>query len=185
MVDDKNERLNRDDWLRASLDLCTSGIEQVKIAARAADMGVTSGSFYWHFKNRRELLEALLGYWEHEMTDVAMDTARRFPGTAQERIYRLMEGVMTNSFARYDLTIWLWAQSDAEVAKVFQRVLTKRFEFAAWMFAQVGFQPEQAEARGRMMVVYLMGESTLVPDSMTRRKQDLRIKHAILIAPEV
>jgi len=184
MVGDKNERLSRDDWLRAALELCTSGIDQVKIAPLAADMGVTTGSFYWHFKNRRELLEALLAYWEREMTDVAIDAARGFPGAPEERIYLLMEGVMTNSFARYDLPIWHWAQSDAEVAKVFQRVLTKRFEFAAWMFAEVGFQPKQAEVRGRMMVVYLMGESTLVPDSMTRRKQDLRIKHAILMAPE-
>ena len=102
MVSDKNERLSRDDWLRAALELCLSGIDQVKIAPLAADMGVTTGSFYWHFKNRRELLEALLDYWEREMTDVAIDAARHFPGTAPERIYGLMEGVMSNSFARYD-----------------------------------------------------------------------------------
>ena len=63
MVAEKNQRLSRDDCLRAALRLCTSGIDQVKIAPLAADMGVTTGSFYWHFKNRRELLEVLLDYW--------------------------------------------------------------------------------------------------------------------------
>ena len=146
-------------------------------------MGVTTGSFYWHFKNRRELLEALLEYWEREMTDVAIAAARQFPGPPEERIHGLMEGVMSNSFARYDLPMWHWAQSDDKVAEVFQRVLSKRFEFAAWMFSEAGFPPEQAKARGRMMVIYLMGESTLVPDSMARRKEDLRLNHAILMAP--
>ena len=37
------------------------------------------------------------------------------------------------------------------------------------MFAEAGFLKEQAEIRGRMMVVYMMGESTLIPDSMMKR----------------
>ena len=52
------------------------------------------------------------------------------------------------------------------------------------MFEQAGFSEEQAEIRGRMMVVYMMGESTLVNDSMGKRLKQLKAKHAILMAPE-
>lgn len=184
MVGARAKRLTRNDWLKAGLDLCEKGIDAVKVAPLAADMGVTTGSFYWHFKNRRELLDALLDYWEREMTDAAIKVARGYEGSPTDRILDLMEGVMTEKLARYDLAIWHWARSDSKARRVFNRVVKKRFEFAAWMFAEAGFSKEQAEIRGRMMVVYMMGESTLVPDSMARRKESLKLNRAVLTAPE-
>ena len=180
----KSARLARDDWLKSALKICEKGIDRVKVAPLAKELGVTTGSFYWHFRNRRELLDALLTYWEREMTDKAIEAARRFPGTPAERIFFIMETVMTHSLARYDLPIWQWAQSDKAANRVFRRVLKKRFSFAAWMFEQAGFSAEQAKVRGRLMVVYMMGESTLVGGSAGKRKALLRAKHNVLLAPE-
>jgi hypothetical protein len=50
------------------------------------------------------------------------------------------------------------------------------------MFAEAGFSKQEAEARGRMMVVYMMGESTLVPGSMSESLEALRRQHATLTA---
>jgi AcrR family transcriptional regulator len=181
----KKKRLTRDDWLKAALDLSEIGIDAVKVAPLAERMGVTTGSFYWHFKNRQELLEALLDYWEREMTDAAIDAARHFAGSPVDRILYLMESVMLGNLARYDRSIWHWAQSDADANRVFKRALKKRFSFAAWMFSEAGFSKRQAEIRGRMMAVYMMGESTLIPDSMATRKAALRLEHKVLTAPEL
>jgi hypothetical protein len=51
------------------------------------------------------------------------------------------------------------------------------------MFVEAGFSKIQAESRGRLMVVYLMGESTLIPDAPRKRKKMLRLKHEILTHP--
>ena len=48
------------------------------------------------------------------------------------------------------------------------------------MFVEAEFSETQAEARGRMMVVYMMGESTLIPDEPSKRKELLKLKHEIL-----
>jgi AcrR family transcriptional regulator len=184
MVQAHKKRLRRNDWLKAALRLSEKGIDAVKVKPLAEDMGVTTGSFYWHFKDRRELLESLLSYWERETTDVAIEAARRFTGSPAARIRHLMEMVTAKNLARYDLPVWHWAQSDARARRVFNRVLRKRFEFATWMFAEAGFAREQAEIRGRMMVTYMMAESTLIPGSMAKRKESLKLKHAILIAPQ-
>ena len=181
MVKTKSNRLSREDWIRGALELlCTAGVEKVKIVPLAEHLGVTSGSFYWHFSNRRQLYDELLGYWEREMTDKAIETAKQFAGPPKDRILRLMEQVMATGMARYDLAVWHWAQSDEAVQTVFQRTLDKRFAFAAWMFRQAGFSKIQAETRGRMMVVYMMGESTLIPDAPDKRKRRLKLKHKIL-----
>ena len=107
MVDEKNKRLNQESWIRGALELLiTTGVEGLKIVLLAEYLGVTSGSFYWHFKNRRELYDALLDYWDKEMTDAAIEAGNSFVGLPEERIWNLMEQVMGAGFARYDLAIW-------------------------------------------------------------------------------
>lgn len=181
MLNKKVDRLGRADWIRGALEfLIASGIESVKIVPLADHLGVTSGSFYWHFKNRLELHYALLDYWEREMTDTAIEAARDFEGLPKDRIWLLLENVMSAGLARFDLAIWHWAQSDLAAQAVFKRTLGKRFKFATWMFKEAGFSKIQAEARGRLMVIYMMGESTLLPDSPSKRKNLLRLKYDIL-----
>jgi AcrR family transcriptional regulator len=59
--------LNRNDWLKvARKALLSRGVEAVQVAKLARNLHVTRGSFYWHFKNRAQLLEALLREWEEE-----------------------------------------------------------------------------------------------------------------------
>lgn len=178
------QHLDGEDWLQGAMELSLNGIDHVKIAPLATKLGVTTGSFYWHFKNRKELLAELLKYWEHEMTDSAIIAARQFTGPPADRILTLMKTVMARGLARYDLPVWQWAQSDPDARRVFKRALKKRFEFAAWMFTQAGFSKTQAEIRGRMMVIYMMGESTLIPDPMAKREQYVEMKHKILMSPE-
>ncbi len=115
------------------------------------------------------------------MTDAAIVTAKGFEGTPLERILNLMVQVMETGMARYDLAIWHWAQTDESVKVIFHRTLEKRFAFATWMYKAAGFTPAQAEIRGRMMVVYMMGESTLVPGTPDKRKRQLRMKFEVLI----
>ena len=63
-------RKTKNDWLIAALNLLeTSGHEGVIIEHLAASMHTAKSSFYWHFKNRNELLNALLTYWSEEYTE--------------------------------------------------------------------------------------------------------------------
>ena len=114
------------------------------------------------------------------MTEAAVEAAIKFEGSPEKRIWKLMEQVMETGLARYDLAIWHWAQSDSAANEVFQRALERRFTFAKWLFEQAGFSKVQAEARGRMMVVYMMGESTLIADAPGDREERLRVKYEML-----
>ena len=155
----------------------------MQITVLAKRLRVTRGSFYWHFRDRQELLDALLEYWEREMTGSAVEAASAFEGTPSDRILGLMEFVTTRNLARYDLAIWHWAQTDSKARRVFRRTIKNRFAFSARLFEQAGFPKKQAEVRGRMMVTYMMAESTLVPDTVANRKKALKLQHAVLTAP--
>jgi len=54
------------DWAEAALQLIAeAGLGALTVETLAARLGVTKGSFYWHFKGRSELLADALGRWEH------------------------------------------------------------------------------------------------------------------------
>ncbi len=158
----KSERnsVNREDWLRETLvALRESGVGGVKIVSIARRMELTSGSFYWHFKNLQDLLDAVLDHWEHALTDHIIQDAVNCTGSPIDRIYQLMEQVIVEGAAEVDSAISVWSKSDEQVKAIFERTVKRRFEFATWMFSQAGFGEAEAKVRGRMMVAYLMGES--------------------------
>ncbi|MEO0504098.1 MAG: TetR/AcrR family transcriptional regulator, partial [Pseudomonadota bacterium] len=60
-----NIKVTRQDWMNAALAVLKSGgVEAVKVADLAAQLQVSRSSFYWYFKNRTDLLDALLAHWE-------------------------------------------------------------------------------------------------------------------------
>jgi len=70
--------LTAEDWVRAALRaLAKGGVGAVAVEPLAQQLGVTKGSFYWHFPTRDALLSAALEHWEKESTEaviVAVDT---------------------------------------------------------------------------------------------------------------
>ena len=181
MEKQKRPRLSREDWLRETLKILQQrGVDGVKIVVIAERMGVTSGSFYWHFKNLRDLLDCLLEYWERELTDAVMDAAKTYSGPPEERILNLMLQVIEEDAAAYDHAISIWARNETSANEVFKRTLRKRFDFARWMFKQSGFSNQQASIRGRLMVAYLMGESATDLKSDANWKARIGEKHKLL-----
>ena len=59
---------------KAALEvLYSEGIGKVSIVRIARDLGVTSGSFYWHFKDRSDLLRSLLDFWVQSQTEAIIE----------------------------------------------------------------------------------------------------------------
>ncbi len=63
-------RLSADDWEQGALDLIAAqGVGAVTVESLAKQLGVTKGSFYWHFPTREALLKAAFDRWEKQSTD--------------------------------------------------------------------------------------------------------------------
>ena len=113
--------LGREDWLRAArLALLRGGVEAVRVEKIARDLGVTKGSFYWHFKDRDELLELLLCEWESEVPEMLSEVGL---GAGSEKIRRLMRlveqraNLSEEGEAPSDAAIFAWASVDRKVAR--------------------------------------------------------------------
>ncbi|MEL7240918.1 MAG: TetR/AcrR family transcriptional regulator [Cyanobacteria bacterium J06629_18] len=177
-----NIKLGRKDWVEQGLKVLGEfGVEAVKVEPLAKSMNVTKGSFYWHFKNRRELLEALLQEWVNSQTEGIIQQVDTKDGDANTKLMHLFELAIQDD-GKVENAIRAWATNDVKAANILESVDLHRLEYTRDLFLQVGFSGIDAMVRARMAYYTLVvGEFTVG----TRMNQDerlleARLQHAIL-----
>jgi AcrR family transcriptional regulator len=133
---DKAPRLSANDWAQGALDLIAEqGGAAVAVEPLARRLGVTKGSFYWHFPSREALLRAALERWEQrELEEVfAQLEGIEDPRSRLEQLFRLV-GTQTASHAIYSEL--LKAMDHAVVQPVMQRVSARRMDWLTLAYRQ-------------------------------------------------
>jgi len=146
-------------WTQAGLEaLRKGGVAGVRVERLAEDIGLTKGSFYWHFRGRGELLEALLDFWAREMTEAEFERISEVKGGVVPRLLTLAEEVLDKGMGRYDPAVRAWARADRKVAAAVALVDRRRVRALAGFFEEGGFAPAEARTRARLFYTFLLGE---------------------------
>ncbi|MEP5765950.1 MAG: TetR/AcrR family transcriptional regulator [Halieaceae bacterium] len=183
---DKKSRVSRDAWLQAGLDvLVTQGMEAVKIDHLARSLGVAKTGFYWHFKNRSALLDAMLDFWEREYTEVISGNQQIASLPPAARLEAISEMVDANRLTEYDLAIAHWARYDEEAARVLDEAYSVRMEFVSRAFRELGFRGEELEMRTRLFVCYHSNAAQMFGEKVTARDKRIRVLRNRLMIQEL
>ncbi|MBY8975019.1 TetR/AcrR family transcriptional regulator [Rhodobacteraceae bacterium NNCM2] len=155
-----NTKVSREDWLNHAMEiLIDSGVEQVKILTVSAHLGVSRSSFYWYFKNREELLQALLEKWERSNTGVIRAQAALPARTITGAICNLfLSFIGLDGFNhRLDFAIREWARRSEEVSELVHRTDQTRLAIIAGLFETHGYAPDEAVMRARILYYMQIG----------------------------
>ena len=113
------KRVSKEQWLTKALEaLESSGIEAVKIDRLAKGLGISRSGFYWHFKNRQDLLEHLLDYWVRRYTGILTDNPDVAKLDPKKRLLTTMKMIRDKHLTKLDLAMTSWAKSDSKIRKV-------------------------------------------------------------------
>ncbi|MDX9706010.1 MAG: TetR/AcrR family transcriptional regulator [Azospira sp.] len=161
-------QLDRNDWIEGAIDiLAEQGIAGLRVEVLAKNFGVTKGSFYWHFKDRQDLLDAVLEVWkEGRLRDIEKQTTVT-PGNEVAQIHHVIEvygAVRNRKGMSIELAVRDWARHDARVAAEVEAVDTYRLECTRRIFAQLGFPDDEARARSILVFAYVFGHSLMAYD---------------------
>ena len=157
----KRPRVSRRDWIEAAYEeLIRAGATGVGINALAARLGVTKGSFYWHFRDRSELLQALLDRWAHERTGEVLTLALGTTSDPRERLRRIL--VLGREVAPLDRAMRLWAQHDPSAAEAVRHADRTLLSHLAGCLTALGFPEADARRRALLMLRTWVG-GYLVP----------------------
>jgi AcrR family transcriptional regulator len=149
--------LQPDDWIRAAFArLSAQGVESVRVEILARDLGATKGSFYWHFKDREDLLSRMLLQWEEEEMRWLEETPEINSGAAA-RWALFVERSASPDRARLEVSFRAWARRDERIAGRIATIEAKRRAHIVSVLRDVGFTPSSAERWSEVALLVYLG----------------------------
>ncbi|HET9643684.1 MAG TPA: TetR/AcrR family transcriptional regulator [Burkholderiaceae bacterium] len=176
-------------WVDAATGLLVDkGIDSVSVDVLARMLGVTRGSFYWHFKDRDDLLRNVLQAWREAATD---QLTGRFehnesdPRTLVKELLSLpFRGRSAQRAARIELAIRGWARRDPVARQAVDDADARRLSYIAQVFSSLGFPIAEARARAFMLYAYELAESLLSGQGSAVQKSERRVfVEGLLLTP--
>lgn len=157
--------LTAEAWAEAALEVIASdGFDAVAIEPLARQLGVTKGSFYWHFSNREALLRAALQRWEKaETVDIL---ARAGPESdPYQRIVKLFKAA-NSSYRAGRLYLAIAAAEDKPMVQVFvRRVSEQRLQYLFDCYRALGYGTALARHWARFAYATYMGNLQISRDT--------------------
>jgi AcrR family transcriptional regulator len=178
-------RTPRTSWIDEGLRaLAAGGPDAVRIETLAQALGVTKGGFYWHFDDRRALLEEMLDTWERVMIDEVIERIEGEGGDARAKLQRLFVlALLSDELLGIELAIRDWARREKTVAKRLRRVDNRRMDYMRSLFGAFCPDEDDVEVRCLLSMSLFVGNHFIAADHGDRsRKHVLRLALRDLLA---
>jgi AcrR family transcriptional regulator len=180
----KPQRLDRETWLAVALDFLAQTGGRLRIAELVEHLGVSKGSFYWHFRDREDFVRSVLDYWARQFTNIVAETIDGIEDGPEQRLLAVMEMVVFQRLARYDVAMRALAAEEPLAAQSVQRVDQFRLDYARSLFLDMGFTNEEATMRAQTFIGFHSVEPSIISDESQEEMQDIiRRRHAFFVKP--
>lgn len=175
-----DERLSAKDWLDQGLKtLVKSGFTALKADPLAKAMGVSRGSFYWHFADVGAYHDALLAYWREIAVERIITDIESIPdyGDALPRLLKRVFGIKPPT----EMAMRGWATHNPAVRKALQAIDVRRMSYVQSLLEKSGLPPDAASARTQVLYWAFVGFA-LAEKPLSPAQQDAVIAELIGIA---
>jgi AcrR family transcriptional regulator len=157
--------LDREAWIKGAIAIMAEhGTEQLRVEILAKRLGVTKGSFYWHFKDRRDLQDAVLAFWrDGRIRDIRKQTQALAGGEAAALLHTIevYSSARNRKGIAIEAAVRDWARRDPQAAAVVEEVDAERLSCACRLFLACGIKEDEAQARSLMLYAYVFGVSLM------------------------
>jgi AcrR family transcriptional regulator len=158
-------RTPRSEWIDEGLRaLAAGGPDAVRIEPLAHALGVTRGGFYWHFHDRRALLDAILDTWERRSIDEVIERVERGGGDAMAKARRAGAFTFSSELLPIDLAVRDWSRREPAVAERLRRVDNRRMDYLRSQLAVVCADENELEARCMIAFSVAIGTHFIAAD---------------------
>lgn len=164
-------RTPRSSWIEEGLRaLAAGGPDAVRIETLAQTLGVTRGGFYWHFDDRRALLDEMLDTWERRSTDEVLERVESEGGDPRDKIRRAGALTFSEELLPIDLAVRDWSRRDPAVAKRLRRVDNRRIDYLRSLFGAFCSDEDDVEARAMLAFSLAIGNHFIAADHDPRSR---------------
>jgi AcrR family transcriptional regulator len=150
------DQLSVQDWLNQGLKtLAASGFTALKAEPLAKAMGVSRGSFYWHFADIGAFHAAILNYWRQVAAEEIIADLEAIAGD-ESPLPVLLRQAFSGKLA-LERAIRSWATVDSTARNAVQAIDRRRLDYVESLLRDAGFSRETAQARARILYWTFIG----------------------------
>jgi AcrR family transcriptional regulator len=173
-------RPRHDDWAAAALDaIARGGLAAVAVEPLARELGVTKGSFYWHFDSRDDLVAAAIARWER-LHVAAVPTAS--DGDLEAQLAAIVADAVAFATKRSVHAQLIHETGDPRVAAALARVTTDRLKRLTALYRDAGLTATTARARAATSYAAVLGLSLLNDQAALEGSTPAALERALLAA---
>jgi AcrR family transcriptional regulator len=157
---DNGWRGSPEGWLEAAYDsLLESGVDSVKILPLAKKLNLSRTSFYWFFKDREELLAALVARWREKNTGNIVRQSEAYAETLAEAMLNVFDCWLDSSLfdSRFEFAVRSWALQSDEILAEVRKADEMRMAALSRMFVRFGHNENTADVRARTTYLVQIG----------------------------
>lgn len=170
-------KVTREDWLNVAREiLINDGVDSVKILAIGDRLQVSRSSFYWYFKSRKQLLNALLDDWAGQNTASIISKCELPAPSIAVALCNFFHCFIDPALFNHglDFAVREWSRRDPSVRRRIDRADRDRLDAVTKMFARHGYGAEAADVRARILYFMQLGYHALeVHEPMAERMKRL------------
>ena len=176
-------RLSREQWLERSLEMLATTKGRMRIDELVKSLGVTKGSFYWHFKDKADFVKSQLDYWESTTTrNVIEEMEKHRDEEPAMQLLALMKLLSNKIFCDHDIAIRNMTIWDETVATKVAQVDKMRLDYVTHLFSEIGFTGKDLEARVYLFAVFHSLREGFLGKKMSDSEDDLMAMYKFFIA---
>ena len=153
-------RGSAESWLETAYDsFVEAGVEAVRILPLAKKLNLSRTSFYWFFKDRDELLAALVDRWRTKNTGGIIKQCAVYAESVAEAILNLFDCWLDPRLfdLQFEYAIRSWALQSPHISVEIDAADTERLQAVTGLFARYGFDQIAADARARTTYLTQIG----------------------------
>ena len=177
-------RLTREDWIDAAWDALSLGsLDTIKVDRLSKQLNVTRGSFYWHFKKREDLIDAVVDKW---LLRLGMSNAVRHlfaaDKPAAERLWDVFEYVIRAVTGPQSVFLRIASADNERIRRRMHEEDFSRIEGYKRLFVEIGLSDAGAQEFAETYYIIVMSEflrNGRAP--MAERLEQARRKHAFVV----
>lgn len=161
---DTGWRGSQEGWLEAAYELLLeSGVDSVKILPLAKRLNLSRTSFYWFFRDREELLGALVARWRDKNTGNLVKQCEAYAESLAEAMLNVFDCWLNKDLfdSQFEFAIRSWGLQSPEILAEVQAADQTRMEALTRMFMRFGYEEGQADVRARTTYLVQIGYITM------------------------
>ena len=167
-------RTPRSAWVDAALQaLAAGGPDAVRVEALAVCLGVSKGGFYWHFTDRKALLEEMLDTWEKAAAEDVIARIESQPADPRAKLQHLFALAASADGFAGELALRDWSRRDHDVAERLHRVDNRRMQYLRSLFRQICDDEDDVEARSMLAFSLFIGSYFIAAEHGDRSRSQV------------